>query len=1187
MTIKPRLISYSPARLLSRNATMSEVVSHVRNAIALVAKRFAVRGWAVVLLCLASTSLYGRTTWKLIHQFDRSIGCAYFFDENHGLIGSGVRPAGYFDAILGAFVDYQGAIAAIYRTTDGGVTWTQSAVPVQVYGAVTQICMVDSMRGYASLFSDSSFDLYQTFGKSCIWETTDGGVTWFDSMHLDHIATSVYAQPGLLVFTKWDYYYQTLNTGPIDLSGGGCSFDGGVSWTKNFYRGNGVAFSDSLNGVVTEMNSWLGGGNFWITTDAGRSWQQSVDNQYEAWSVHAVRGQHIFLCANESQHDLPYTYINWSTDSGFAWSERAYFPVMHFTGDIEGVGNTLYIQTDSTDWGDIYQTGLYRSDDLGATWHWVGGPTNSRDTRFAVTGCEGQVVYAFDGLGGVWKTSDGGDGTLGPSIAFAEPDSSIAFAADTIRWVPKACGDTLNFEALCSSCIPVSIDSAAIFWGTELFPVPELGTLPAALQQYDSARISVAYVPTKGGVQGTIVRVFAHNGEESFYKDITIVTTNTQKNSIALSKDTCSLSVSGCKSAIDSVNIFDAGCSGLVVDSIIMPESDVAIVDSLPAISSDSVPVRLLFLYQPRSSEAQTIRVHLYAHEGFRSFDTILTLELQSTVAPPSFALDSTSYTIFTNLCHPGTSRIPLSAVSCDSVWIDSIVSSNPHFIFWSDSVLVPNIRDSLRLAFNPDSAGTQLGTVRIVAHNAYQSFDTTIAVSGTNNARTNCVILSQAAVSLATAHCQPIQDTVLITNPCCDSLWIDSIRVSDNSGISIAFDSTLLPLPSGDALPLRIVFNPLDGNSRTSVVNLFMHAGSKSFDTVLVLSTSNNIPAHPLSLSKDSLYLFTKYCQPISAPIVITDSGCQSITIDTEVILNDTLGEFKAFNFQKVFNTTDTSYINFSPGQPGNRFVKLKVSLEQGTRKFDTILSVAAKNLTAPVPFIPPLASQGAGTVLSIPIMLEPTADTFSIRRFAFHLAFNTDLLTPIDLAFPNTLSSNVVRYNFVAEPGSGCSGEVWLADTISDTAELSLPLVYVLDSVSLALDSITSVTLDSFATDREPAMQLCSIPEQIFQMTPQCGDPLMRNAMRGKDLTFNFISIAPNPASSGDWNVSYNVNGNQELALEVVNVTGKVLYRSVFAGAVGSNNVSVPIPQHPGMYVISITNGWNHKARTAMVVR
>ncbi len=1180
MTQHPPLMTPHPRRLMARAGCRA--VRFIGAAVMSLVLFFGITHFA-----------HAQGTWKLIKQFDRPIGCAYFFDQDHGLIGSGVRPGYQYDP-YNNIVEDQGDSVSIFKTMDGGATWTQSAVPAHFPGAVTQICMMDSLHGYASIFSDVEFDYAGTFGGSSIWETTDGGSTWFDNLQLDHIATCVYAQKGLLMFTKWDWYYTHYwpytPVFPIDEFGGACSYDSGATWTENFRRGNGIAFSDSLNGVVTEINYNKNGSNFWVTMDAGRTWQPSVNNQYEAWSVYAVPNKRVYFCANESEpyDNDPYNTINWSTDGGFTWMERASFPAIHFTGAIEGVGSTLYFQTDTATNQTYYDAngyahGIYRSDDLGATWHWVGGPSNSRDTRFAVTGCQGQVVYAFDGLGDVWKTSDGGDGTLGPMIELS---------ADTILWLPNPCGDTLHFNSFCSNCIPITIDSASILYGKDLTPLPEPGVLPAALKEGDSAEISLLYSPTSGGESFSMIRIFAHTGENVLTRDLTIRIENSISNTLVLSPDTSSLRVSSCESAMDSVELFATGCPGLVIDSVTVPSSDVMLVDSLPALVADSLPYLLRFLYQPDSAENNTVLAHIYAHQGRRLYDTVIALRTVSTQAPPRLALDSNALTFETRFCKSQTTMLGLAAMSCDSVTIDSIVSSNPGFVLsGGPALLFSRVRDSLIVTFEPDSVGATSGTIRIFAHTRSKRFDTTISVAGLNYALPQAVTLSTTDLTLATASCQPILDTLLLGDQGCSTLFLDSVIMGDDSELSISFDSSLVPIQSNDSVPLRIVYSPQDGASKASTLRLLLHTSSRSIDTTISLSISNRIRAESLSLSSDSLFLFTKYCQPVSRPLQISNFGCQAMTIDSAVILGDSLGEFSipSSKLRIATNQTATTDLTFTPNIPGSRSAKIKVYLHAGSTAKDTILSLVGKNLTAPVPYIPPLPSQAAGTILNIPIMLEPTLDTFSIHSYAFHLSFNTDLLTPLGLEFANTCSHRERSYTFDPEPGSGCSGTVSLADTISDTSALSLPLVYVLAKVSLAKDSMTSVTLDSFATDREPTLELCSIPEQPFFLAQQCGDPLLLDLLNARTLSFRFISVAPNPAFSGSWDVNYSIEeASPSLTLDVYDAAGNMVYHSSrLASESGEHTARIPVPKGSGDYFIVLSNGREQTARSASVIR
>ncbi len=1078
------------------------------------------------------------------------------------------------------------APVAIYKTTDGGVTWTPSVIPVNFQGAVTKISMIDSLTGYASIFSDIPFDYNRSFGRSCLWKTTDGGNTWFDDLHLDHIATSVYAQNGLLVLTKWDYAYQSLNIPPIDQMGGGYSYDAGVTWTEGFPAGTGnggndVAFSDSLNGVLTQMNDNIGGGNFWMTTDAGRTWQQSLSKQYEAWSTYAVPGRHIYFCANESQPGLPHASINWSSDGGFTWQQRASFADMHFTGGIAGAGNTLYFQTDSTYNGNPnFLYGMYRSDDLGATWHFVHGPAHSRDSRFVVTGCNGQVVYAFDGQGGVWKTTDGGDGTL---------KGSVALSIDTLSLLPNPCGDTIQFPAFGDNCIPVTIDSAAIVSGTELLSIADSTNFPKILSEQDSVSIRALFSPTSDGQDTAVVRIYGHSGQDTVIRDMIIETNSALPGGLELSSDTCSFKVGACSVGIDTVLLSGPGCSGMMLDSIVLSDGEIVLLDTFPQFIANGASLPVAISYAPDSAEHRSIAAQVFAHVGRRSYETTLAIAAQSIQQPPIFVLSDTLVALETRYCHPVVGSFSFLTTSCDSVTLDSIVSSSSAFTVSGVSrVLAPSALDTISVVYNP-GASADSGQLHLYARHRNHAFDTAITVMGTNITNPQTLVLSRTIMSLATAGCAPIQDTFTISDQGCETLTLDS-AIDKDSTISISFDSLKNTIAGGDSLVVRIQFDPSDSISKSGSVRLFAHTASKSFDTTVSLALSNNIPSQPLALSADSIFLFTKYCQPVALPIVISNSGCKAMAVDSVSIAGDTLQEFSyRVGDSLLSEQSDSMSIAFTPAFAGQRAVRARLYLHAGIRRFDTVLSITGKNLTAPVPMIPALTSLLAGKELLIPILLEPTTDTFSIRSYAFHLSFNTDLLTPERLEFSNTCSSVVDSFRFVAEPGSGCSGRVWLRDTISDSSRLDLPLIYVRTLVSLTRDSVTDVLLDTFVTDREPGLELCNIPEQPFQIALACGDPTLLDLLNTRTLSFDVISVAPNPAHSTVWSVQYVVHdAPSDLSLELYDETG-ALVRSMksLPAAPGEHDVTMTTPLGPGNYILVLENGRERTARRVSVLR
>jgi photosystem II stability/assembly factor-like uncharacterized protein len=333
------------------------------------------------LVCVLATRGYG--VWNLVLQLPPGVeaGCGYFFDADHGMIGTGYR-------------DVSTYAPKIYLTSDGGKTWKMTVTPDETDEAITNIMMVSPTVGYASIFSNN-------VGIHDIWKTVDGGNTWTVHGGIDEVSQSpcIYATSKTLIATSWF-------AGGISVNDG-LRFSTIFSEPGNNFKSNGIDFTDDNNGSVTmgPSSGFTTTLPSWFTHDGGKTWNQG-GSLPEAWGVYGVKGTKLFFAMPEgSGGGFPNRSLFRSTDGGATWNVFYNFSGHSFTGHIAGVGNTIYVQT--TD------LGLYRSLDLGVSWTNVGGPPHGRDTRFVVTGCQGEVVYAFDGGGGVWKTTDGGDGAFG------------------------------------------------------------------------------------------------------------------------------------------------------------------------------------------------------------------------------------------------------------------------------------------------------------------------------------------------------------------------------------------------------------------------------------------------------------------------------------------------------------------------------------------------------------------------------------------------------------------------------------------------------------------------------------------------------------------------------------------------------------------------------------------------------
>jgi hypothetical protein len=429
--------------------------------------------------------------WNLIHTFQYPADCGYFFDENHGIIGTGIRDNNF--------------VGRIYLTFDGGNTWQQAQTPTSAIGeAVTSIHMQDANVGYASIFG-----IAQT-----IWKTTDGGVSWFDITPQALLAprsgmsgaTCVYSTTQALTISAWSVT-------------GGSSTNNGVTYNQVFAGGddgsNGIDFTDDLHGVVT-----MGPGTnmSWYTTDGGITWKQSFDLM-EAWGVYGQKGTLNFFVAGEGTQGTGNRSLYRSSDGGANWLPVYSFPGfgLGLTGHIAGKTNTIYVQSSSTN-----GLGLYRSDNLGTTWKNIGGPWNSRDTRFVVTGCVGEVVYAFDMQGNVWKTTDGGDGTLvAPSRG-----TPLALQNDTLRIFTSYCSPlTQSLFVGNTTCADAFLDSATTV-GDSLSVISTSNANGTTVYSGSGDSVVVHYSPAHDGRDTILLVLHGHQGGTAINQTVVLAVYN-------------------------------------------------------------------------------------------------------------------------------------------------------------------------------------------------------------------------------------------------------------------------------------------------------------------------------------------------------------------------------------------------------------------------------------------------------------------------------------------------------------------------------------------------------------------------------------------------------------------------------------------------------------------------------------
>lgn len=458
----------------------------------------------LVALCLAFSV---NAKWDIVYrsQTDPNVGnrqipfwCGYFFDDMTGVVGGGK----------------QSDPPVILRTTDGGATWNLTSTPFNNNGYPTSIHFIDANTGYASIRSPN-------FPTTTLWKSTNGGISWEDITSAfntgDEAYMCIWATSKALIATAW-------------YGIGGISVNDGASWQQIFTRddfvpgpnidnqkSNGIYFTDDLHGIVTmgPNNPQPNGNRCFFTQDGGLTWQRSWDF-IEAWSVYGLKNTKTFFLAPEGDNGSNRDIMR-SDDGGFSWRSVYTFPDnVDMTGHIDGRGNVLYIQVQD----QSNMPGLFRSDDLGANWKFVGGPDHEEDSRFCLAGCDGNIVFAFDLQGNIYKTNDGGDSTLTTNnlpILTISPDT--LFLTSTNCQPGRATIRLSNYYTD-TSCSKLFIDSL-FFESTNEFTLDTTNKLTIGSPNY--ADVPVTFQTSNDTIILGNLHIKARNNSRSIDTILTII----------------------------------------------------------------------------------------------------------------------------------------------------------------------------------------------------------------------------------------------------------------------------------------------------------------------------------------------------------------------------------------------------------------------------------------------------------------------------------------------------------------------------------------------------------------------------------------------------------------------------------------------------------------------------------------
>ncbi len=291
-------------------------------------------GWCAGLNGLIRKTTDGGLTWSEVYTdtAKKTLNGIYFLDENNGYA--------------------VGNAATILKTTDGGSTWNR-ITNIGISGDVNAVHFISVNEGWVVA------DL--TTG-SAVFRTSDGGTSWTQVFSSTNLLYNLYFAEGThgVVSGKscGDLYYTSdgINwTQAAKPSLGGITYSRSDLWGVTMVTSN-IGYASGWGSSAVGLEPTM----YFKTTDGGATWSYmpqdksnwSYDNVYKLWFKDSENG---FAVGGGSRTSL----VTRTTDGGQNWSPVS-IPSGGAVKAIYGIGNIVWVANTSG--------AILKSTDFGNTW---------------------------------------------------------------------------------------------------------------------------------------------------------------------------------------------------------------------------------------------------------------------------------------------------------------------------------------------------------------------------------------------------------------------------------------------------------------------------------------------------------------------------------------------------------------------------------------------------------------------------------------------------------------------------------------------------------------------------------------------------------------------------------------------------------------------------------------------------
>lgn len=257
-------------------------------------------------------------------------------------------------------VIYAGARGGLFKTTDGGQTWSNRGL---AYTTALAVDFINPNTIYAG--SGNGGECRSTFP---FFKSTNGGTNWSNqNSPADCDISMIVMDPNSPNTLYMGSYGQYISSGSITLWK---SIDGGANWNGS-RDGNLASYGFAIspaNSQILYATSYLSG--LVKSTDGGATWNATglTNTDVQATAVDPLNPNTLYVATFEYMPVYRFLGLLKSTDGGVSW-----FPINNgLTGliDTSSVVSALTFQPDNTNtlYAGSLGGGVYTSTDGGANW---------------------------------------------------------------------------------------------------------------------------------------------------------------------------------------------------------------------------------------------------------------------------------------------------------------------------------------------------------------------------------------------------------------------------------------------------------------------------------------------------------------------------------------------------------------------------------------------------------------------------------------------------------------------------------------------------------------------------------------------------------------------------------------------------------------------------------------------------